>query len=329
MPYVWGMSRSYALALCLALFALVACRRDPAPEPAPAVATASSSLSATETTHPGTFENLPDVRHRGWWILQVPHGDAETQVQVWAPGEHLKEAFTFWVPDLFREHHHFAEWSHGSLFAIRRIGSTDGDAWTDELWEYRDGQDPRRVAAGKGLDFRVSPNGQRIAVVFSAPESSTSDVAQVLDRNGKMLAQKRAGDFGQEAFDVVDLGDSLLYLGAGIDQDLFRWSLASDSLVPVAIANPDVSVDDRLVVADRDLLVASDLPRIHDVEGQEEFIKARTPVVLRAFHLRDGRELELARAVGRGFHPVLVENDSIEIDTSTPDSTVCIAPPWP
>lgn len=320
------MSRSLSLLFPLVVVPLLGCRRDPPPEPSPAVAAASSGLSGTETTHPGTFDNLPDVRHRGWWILQIPHGESETQVQVWAPGDHLKEAFSFWVPDLYREHNHFAEWSHGSLFAIRRIGDYRTEDWTDELWEYRDGHEPRRIATGQGVDFRVSPDGRRILLVVTDSAADAPYRAQILDRTGKVLATRSTADYGREVFVPLDMGDSVAYLGADIDEDPYRWSLAADSLEPVEL--PEEAINDRLFLADRDLLVASDYPVMGDADEVEAFRKARTPVVLRAFHLRDGRRTELARAVAREFHPVPGENDSIEVDTDTPDSTMTLPPPW-
>lgn len=309
----------------MALLALVGCRRTPAPEAATPNLADSASPAVTEAIA-SESENLPEVHLRGWSIFQEPAGDSETIVSAWAPGDHLKEASSVMVPDLYRQHYHFAEWSHGSLFAIRRFGSTETDAWTDELWEYRDGRDPRRIASGQGLDFRVSPNGERILLVESESGSATTYQAHILDRRGKVLATRRATDYGRENFSPLDMGDSIAYLGADIDNDLYRWSLRSDSLVPVA--RPAEAIDDRLVLADRDILIASDYPPMADAEELDAFRKGGTPVVLRAFQLRDGRKLELARATGRSFHPVLGKNDSIEIEASTPDSTTSIAAPW-
>ena len=230
------------------------------------------------------------------------------------------------IPDLYRRHHHFADWSDGSLFAIRRIGLPGMEDWTDELWEYRDGHEPRRIAAGQGLDFRVSPDGKRIAVVMSDSGSNVADLARILDRQGAVLSERRAATYARESFSPLAMGDSIAYLGADIDEDLYRWSLGADSLVP--IERPEEALDDRLILADRDILVASDYPLMADAEEVDAFRKTRTPVVLRAFDLRDGRKVELARAVARVFHPVLGENGTIEIDTDNPDSTTNLPPPW-
>ena len=78
-----------------------------------------------------------------------------------------------------------------------------------------------------------------------------------------------------------------------------------------------------------DVLVASDLPPIGDADEMEAFQKAGTPVLLRAFHLRDGRTKELARRAGKGFHPKAGENDSIEVESGSDDSTDVLPPPWP
>jgi len=321
------MSRSSVPGLFLTLVALVACRREPAPESATPVPIDSTSSAAPEIAGSEVDDDLPEVHHRGWILVQEALDDSETMVRAWAPGDHLKEAYAVAIPDLFREHFHFAEWSHGSLFAIRRIGDTDTETWTDELWEYRDGHDPRRLASGRGLDFRISPDGQGIAVEVADSANPGSDLVRILDRRGAVRSTRRATAYGRESFTLLAMGDSVAYLGADIDQDLYRWSLGSDSLV--AVARPDQALDDLLILPDRDVLVASDLPPIADADEMETFRKAGTPVVLRAFHLRDGKSKELARKAGSGFRPHPGENDSIEFEASTPDSTEVLPPPWP
>jgi hypothetical protein len=319
------MSRCITVPLLSIGLGLLGCRRSPAPDSAPSPPPQPVETFPAEASPAWTEAGIPDVRHRGWTLVQEPTGGSETLVQVWAPGDHLKQAFTVAVPDLYRRHYHFAEWSHGSLFAIRRIGDTNTETWTDELWEYPEGRAPRRIASGRGLDFRVSPDGRRILVVAADSTSDTAELARILDRTGKVLASRSTAEYDRETFEPLDMGDSIAYLGADVDQDLHRWSLAADSLVPVAL--PEEAIEDRLVLADRDVLVASDHPLMADADEAEVFRKARTPVVLRAFHLRDGRQVELARAVARQFHPVLGENDSLEIDTDTPDSTTNLPPP--
>jgi len=311
------MTRSrLLLAAALAGLSLSACRHED-PKPGPSSETAKEAVADSSQGTAG--DSLPDVLVRGWSIFQQPTGDQEvTEVQVWAPGDHQKQVFTAMVTDLYRQHAHFADWADGSLFVVTRHGTVESGAWNDGLWEYRDGKEPRRLASGKGIDFRTSPDGKRLVVTL-ADSTGAGDWLRIQDRSGKVLKEKDLVALGWESIDALWMGDSVLY--AEVSGELHRWDLRTDSLVPVTLPK-GASLWDYAILPDRDLLVSSDVQRdADDAKGK--------PVVLTAFGLRSGKGVAVEHAVGHTFRPRFQEKDSLEYDSPAGKGEVRKATPRP
>lgn len=110
-----------------------------------------------------------------------------------------KESFYGTMPNIYREHYHAAEFVAGNLYIVKRIGvdvnSNFAPDWTDELWKYGQKDEGKKIFVGRGLDFRVSQNGQNIAVVLGSGADPFKQNLYITNSSGTVLNKFGEGDF--------------------------------------------------------------------------------------------------------------------------------------
>ncbi len=97
------------------------------------------------------------------------------------------------LPDVYVEHYHSAEFFNGNLYIIRRFGvNSDGTTrsdWSDNLWKYSLDGSSEKLFSAKGIDFRVSPETGRTAILYVPDEQKALETTiAFIDLEGKITA---------------------------------------------------------------------------------------------------------------------------------------------
>ena len=212
------------------------------------------------------------------------------------------------LTDVYRNHYHSAEYHSGNLYIIRRInyeGYPD-EEWSDELWKYSKEKKGIRLFSSKGIDFRVSWDGN-----FAAVE------------NDKKLIFLRTsnGEIAKE-FGLADLNiykeTPVIGLIKWSDNSQFFWGDLSFTVYPQAffrinIINWTVDkfdvVDLPLQISELDLnpntrrIVFSDFPAMFDVEPVREFEASKSKVTLFVYDLITQSKRIIATSTAKTFKP--------------------------
>jgi hypothetical protein len=232
---------------------------------------------------------------------------------------------------VYREHYHNAEYNNGSLFIILRIGY-DGypdEDWADELWKYSETGEGVKVYSSQGIDFRVSPDGNVIAL-------DIQDDLIFIDPNGIMLQGVPFPNLFPEAeFDNLSLEK-------WSDDGSTFWVCTKAGPSPLFFANVDAGTwgattytIQHLPIGDEyDLnpntgkLVFSDHPVFFEVYGAEEFSESGTPVKLFWYVFATQEQIEIAVSAAKHFAPIWLDDVTIEYTNPEGEDRVTYTLPW-
>lgn len=223
--------------------------------------------------------------------------------------------------DMYDNHYHGYELNNNNLFLIRRIGY-DGypdDTWTDELWMYKPSMEGKKLYSAKGLDFRVSPNGEMIGIV-------TNDFFRLLDRDGNVIKSfepneiianaKTSPMFGFHAWGEVaiwldnTLGPSLTGI-AKINTKTF--SITKYDLTGL-LAGPEFSVNIQ-----KEKIAFSNYPALFDEGTAADYQRGGAKVNLVVYDLNTKVQEIISTSITKKFNPTWVDEDTLEFDR--PDGT--------
>jgi hypothetical protein len=286
--------------------------------------------AATETLPPvAPTENVPQPMLESFEVVLLPNAQDEQMTDVL-----LRNAQTgaktplFTLDQVYREHYHAAEFNNQYLFIIKRIGdvnSADGN-WTDELWRYEQQDSGEKLFSGKGLDFRVSPDGQMIALQYAD------------GLNLKIVFLKPPSEVVRE-FDLSQLNDTGAYY-----PDLETWNAQSDQFWGALQTGPKIMSYFRIdtntweitnfdvstlpINSSRECalngntgkLAFSDYPAIFDAASHQEFVDSQKPVNLFVFDLNSQATQTISTSQAKEFQPVWLNDKTVEFND--PNSNV-------
>lgn len=231
------------------------------------------------------------------------------------------------LTDCFSGHYHFKESHNGNVYLIRRIGDTETDYWTDELWRYSLDNTVTKLYTMKGLDFRVSPNEAFIAAQEYANRLT------ILDADGQLLK-----DYTNEELTYVNFNESTFteFLKWSDDSSTFWGCLSTPIplyLFEIQTSNWEVIGYDlsELPVGDEhdlnpnsQLYVFSNLPMILDVYSWDELVASKKEINLYLYNLQTKELQILDTSIAKAFKPVWVGSDKIEYDDPNIDNRITI-----
>ena len=221
-------------------------------------------------------------------------------------------------------HYHNHEYHAGSLYIVRRIGldedAVDVDSdWTDELWKYDGVGDGVRLYAAKGIDFRVSPGEEYIAVATG--DAVIGEKVVFVDSQGAVVQEfssdrLAAGDEMLMPHLLTWSGDSAAFWVRLSGPGPSPWFVDRVTVSTWALAVYDVSHltigDDYDLNPDSGRLVFSDYPVFFMQDNADEFKESGTAVTLSVFDLQTQALTQIAVSKAQGFQPLWLGDSTIE-----------------
>ncbi len=324
----------WVLPVILGMFFLAACS---APSPADDRVTAEAEATATgtpaqqSTNAPlpaASTESSPLPASESVRVVLLPNAQDEQKTDVLLRNTQTgAESLFLTLEQVYREHYHAAEFTNQGLYIIKRIGdvnSADGD-WTDELWHYDRQGRGEKLFAGTGLDFRVTPNGQMIALQYAAGFDlmlvflkSPSEVVQEIDLS--QLDETNANYPSPETWNA----QSSQFWGAlrtgskitayfRIDTDTWEITKFDVSSLPINTSG------ECALNGDTGKLAFSDYPAIFDAVSHQQFVDSQKPVSLFLFDLNSQVSQTIATSQAKEFKPAWLDDNTVEFNK--PDSS--------
>jgi hypothetical protein len=289
-------------ALLLAIGAGVACGDSARRLPAATVA-----APACAGPPPAIFF---DNRHECVVVRGSPTDPSKTDITVTdrATGAQI---YAMTASEVYRSHYHSAEYRNGHLYIIRRRGENT-DAWTDELWKYDREKHGVAIFTNKGLDFRVSPDGQFVAVVGGGESGpltllrSDGSVLKVIGPNQLSLESFKPIGWAGSAFWVKDphVGDAVRHI--------VRIVLPDGQTTTFDVSTLPIDGDDFALNPISERVVFSNRPFSYDVTSESEYVASHATVTLSVYELNTKRTQVIATSVTQAFNPRWVSADTIE-----------------
>jgi hypothetical protein len=255
------------------------------------------------------LENIKDSSDTDVYIKNVETGE---------------EDFLRTIRDVYRNRVHPAEYHDGILYIIRRIGY-DGypdEDWTDELWKYDEGEEGTKIYSAKGLGFRVSPNGEMIAI------RATEDILFV-DADGNVLKEYPSeelipADAEELSFDLLDWSDDSKSLWGDLSFTAFpSFFFSIDTgdwvLKQYDVSSLNLSIADLRLNYNNGKLAFSDYPVMFDEYSYEEFMDSGREVTFKVYDLDTEEQEEIATSITKEFEPEWIEDNLLEYND--PDSS--------
>jgi len=244
-------------------------------------------------------------------------------------------------PDLNLSHYHCCEFTHGNLYVIKRTGddSAASGQWTDELWRFPAAGTAQKLYEAQGLDFRVSPKGDLIAVILDHEiaflESSGKVVHETVfdpkstnlecdklkstfiglgDRNAKW--SKDGSEFWGE---IQCLYVTPLFYKIEVPSWRLTTFRRADSVkgAEKGWTSSDIALD-----PDSGKVAFSDYPFVFDADTAIEIEKSRKKFHLFVQDLKTGRVRRIATSIGKEFDPVWVDPHILEYKDPTGEKRV-------
>jgi len=235
------------------------------------------------------------------------------------------------LPDVEINHYHPAEFCKGSVYVLRRTHpfSDFPVQWRDELWKYTSMKKGTRIFSSQGLDFRVSPTEQDIAVVtdttlYFIETSSRSKVAEFhpselskkpyKDTHIQPLSWTKGGTFfWGNLFRTVDI------------LTFFRIITETWEVDSYAVDSLEINSSDYALNPTNGMLIYSNFPAIFDVETYQHVKKSRIRVQLFLYDIITGERKLLATTSSKDFKPKWLSPRTIEVNNPEGEGRIVIS----
>jgi hypothetical protein len=186
-----------------------------------------------------------------------------------------------------------------TLFAVLRKRS--GVGMTDELWRYRRGQQPRRIAHGYPLDFAISSDGGIVA--FKDPDG----IMRFVDADGRDAGEVNLVPIEAEAARLAqrdgDLAGFVVTRNLGDLERVLVVDVPKRQIVGYYLGGVYIGAEHALDLRGR-RLAFSDYPRGLDAEGAARVKSEGQVFKLQVIDLDTRATLFTAERVGEPFRPL-------------------------
>jgi hypothetical protein len=237
--------------------------------------------------------------------------------------------------DLEQNHYHCCEYIHGNLYVIKmtRDYSAGSGEWTRELWRFPSEGAAQKLYEAQELDFRVSPQGNLIAVrhdkklVFLEPSGKIvhdTDFGEMIKDidceklEGPVDPRFRMWKWSKNGSEFWGSIDCLYVIPRFFRIDLPSWKLTTYRGTTTAKGvdkgwhSSDIDLD-----PDSRKVAFSDHPFVFDETTDEEIRKSRKKFHLFVHDLETGHVQRIATSVAKEFDPQWVDAYFLEYDDSS------------
>lgn len=227
--------------------------------------------------------------------------------------------------DAYLNHYHHQESINNSLYIVRRIiddNSSESD-WIDELWRYDSSGEGNKLFSAQGLDFRVSPNEEHIAIVSNNTLFFINYDGEVL--NGIEIKNLQISNdeswIGPNGWST----DSKYFWG-NISMTVLNYSLYKVDVQTWEINKYDVSDlsyhNEYDFNPNTELFIYSDYPALLDIDDYNMFIDNKTVVNLHIYDFSTNAEKIIASSITKEFNPKWIDNKTVEFNNPNNDERI-------
>lgn len=259
------------------------------------------------------------------FIVQLqsnPLDSTLTDVYVTNSQNHQSQLFIT-LPDVHVGHYHPAEFCKGSVYVLRRMHPFPEfpDQWRDELWKYTSMKKGTRIFSARGLDFRVSPTEQDIALVtdtslYFIEATGNGNAATLAEFHPSSLSKSQRKDtyiqplmwtkggtfFWGSLFQTINIVTFFRII-------IETWEVNSYDVDSLHLNSSDYALNPT-----NGMLVYSDFPAVFDVDSYLHVEKSRIRVQLYLYNLTNGERKLLATTYSKDFKPKWLSPRTIEVN---------------
>jgi hypothetical protein len=214
-----------------------------------------------------------------------------------------------------RPHYHSAEYHNGHLYVVHR--RKDAPDWEDELWTYDRQGKGARIFTGRALHFRVSADGQFVAIVVSRYSDTGADSLTLLRSDGTVLKVIDSRALALEGWEPLGWADSTFWatdpvVGGGVTH-IVKIRAPDWQAIIFDLSSLRIDIDfDLNPIKER--VVSSDRPFWYDVESENEYLATKARVTLSVYDLNTQSATVIATSITKYFHPRWTSESTIEYD---------------
>ncbi len=232
-------------------------------------------------------------------------------VKVISPNIEIEKDIRGKVFKVYDKHYHYLEVHEDKIYVIYRwMNSEDATDWADTLWRFSPTGVPINLYEGKGIDFRVSPDNEFIAV-------ESEGILKFFDSEGSLKKVFTEGDL--EIGEYCDIG-----LCQWNDAGNVLWLESLDTYVAQTFIRIDVNTwntdiypnrgvytDDRSLNPNTGWIVCSDYPVFLDTIGRDNYLNSNMVTKLFLYDVEAQREFEINSLETNLFSPQWESDEEI------------------
>jgi len=264
-----------------------------------------------------TAEQVAEDPHIEIVFLDNPQESNNTDVYLQDMGTKEMQFFAT-ISDINLQHYHPYEYHNGNLYIIRRKGDyQESDDWTDELWKYYGPGEGSMLYSIKGLDFRVSPDEEYIAltggdqfvgekmVVLDVQENTEQEFAadQLVSGPAFLVGHLEWSDDGSELW--IESGGPGLFSFCRLNVTSWQIDIYDITETPITRAEYELNTNTGK-------LVFSDYPVFFDADSADQFKESQTDVTLFVYDLVTRNLQQIAVSKAKEFDPLWLDVTTIE-----------------
>lgn len=224
------------------------------------------------------------------------------------------------VEKVYYKHYHFVESVNDNVYMILESGDSESSMRMRKLVKYSYYEEPHTIYESPGLDFRVSPNENMIAICYS--EDNDEEVSFV-DGRGKLLFEMKLSKFKDgKTPSLYGWSNDSRYFWGIIQQTYLIDSyfiIDTENWKVKTIENKNSYGDDKAINTNNGWLCYSDYPVCLDVECRNEFNKSGATVNLWLYNIFTGDEMQIDSSIIKKFNPLWIDVSTIEYDAPLSD----------
>jgi hypothetical protein len=287
-------------------------------------------ISSTPTPPSREFRRyFPGGRGGNFDVVLKENQRDETKTDVYLKNKTTEQEESYMtLTDVYWNHYHAVEYLDDNLYIIRRIGyeGYPDEEWSDELWKYNPDKKGINLFSSKGVDFRLSTNGE-----FAAIRDSHERIVFLNLKTNNIEREFSDKELG--AYVVLNPKAGPTNLAIDLDQwsdnCKYFWVSLSASAYPLRIIKIKINgwTMDKFDVSDLSLsfvdlnlnpntakVVFSNYPVFFDVDSQKEYETKENIVTLFLYDLPTRNKQIINTSINKPFKPAWVNDNTIEYD---------------
>lgn len=301
----------------------------------------SPTPNLSPETAPAIAETLKGVDLQKKWkssagdVILKENPEAHDKTDVFVRDDAGQENFFMTLSAVYRDHYHFAEFHHGSLYIIRRVFNFEKSPknWTDQLWKYDAQGKESLLYSMKGLDFRVSDDEEFIAITGAEALKKDSELITFLNKDGTFFKALKAEDLYRVIPNDLIIpilwseGKFWIQVGTAEIKGIAKIDPHSLEIQYFDLTSLPMNMEEFALNAPKTKIVFSDFPKFFDAEDFQKFTSKDEPVHLFIYDLKSGKKEIIATSKGKKFQPQWLDANQLQYANPQGDGKVTRAFP--